>query len=362
MNENLPEKFTSPVSLSPATVQTVKNTVFKGATDAELQLFFHKCLSVGCHPLDQLVHPVKFADGRGGFTVTFITSIDLMRSKAEESEEYDGQDEPEFTLGEHEDKFEHPVKATVNVYRKGIDRPFVGVAHWSEFFPSDEKKQFQWKKMPRVMLAKCAEAQALRKAFPKKLNKLYADEEMHQAIKAASGKGGSGKPEVTDTVPLDAEIVEEGIIEDLFVKKGGPKNKPWTKYGIKIDGVTYSTFDKKLSDFAKENRGAKIKFTWKQEGKYQNIYSLELVTESEPEPEEAPEETVEQGPRTITREEFESQIATFALQAGHKNADETNNFIMENSNDKYKSVSDIPEDGFSSWLDMFQAEAESKKE
>lgn len=52
-----------PVNYSPATVQTVKDTIFKGANDAELQLYFHKCLSVGCHPLDGLIHPSKFADG-----------------------------------------------------------------------------------------------------------------------------------------------------------------------------------------------------------------------------------------------------------------------------------------------------------
>ena len=48
-----------------------------------------------------------------------------------------------------------------------------------------------WKKMPYGQLGKCAEALALRKAFPKLLSGFYAPEEMDQA-------GQGGVPEKTD--------------------------------------------------------------------------------------------------------------------------------------------------------------------
>lgn len=365
---NIPEKFEAPmVKVSQATVETVKRTIFKGASDAELQLFFHKCLSVGCHPLDQLIFPVKFKDHKdGGFTLTFISSIDLMRAKAEETEEYDGQDEPEFTMGEHDDTFPHPTKATVNVYRKGIDRPFVGVANWSEFFPSDEKKQFFWKKMPHVQIGKCAEAQGLRKAFPKKLNKLYAEEEMHQAIEAAA-KTKSTKPQITQPTLPAGESFELGIVESVTVKSGKKDGKPWTRYGAKISGATYGTFDKEIGELAGTLKN--VNFTWKKDGKFKTLLSIMAQADQEPEPIE-PEvteketETVTPKVEALPQEIFVAQVAEIAKRLDLKTADDIDKFLFEKSGRIHKSLSEVPADGKEQGtvLDLFTYWADKEEE
>lgn len=179
-------------SFSVETIETVKRSIFPKSTDDELKLFIHKCLTVGVHPLDKLLTPIKY-NTKNGTVVSFISSIDLFRSKAEDSGKYDGQDEPVFEYDDGEN--EPPTKCTLNVYKKDIGRPFVGIAHMKEFLPNQENKRQFWNQMPHVMLAKCAEAQAFRKAFPQELNKLYVEEEMYNAIHKASG--GSSKPEIT---------------------------------------------------------------------------------------------------------------------------------------------------------------------
>lgn len=334
-----------PVNYSVATVQTVKDTIFKGANDAELQLYFHKCLSVGCHPLDGLIHPSKFKDGDTGQTrVVFITSIDLFRARAEETELYDGQDEPEFEFGEHGDDFEHPTFCRVNIYKKEISRPIVGTADWQEFYPAltksgSEKKRFMWKKMPKVMLAKCAEAQGLRKAFPQQLNKLYAEEEMMQAIEGARDK--STKPQITQpTEPIEsgAKPIQIAVIESVGLKSGSKNGKDWTKYSIGINGEKYGTFDKKIAEAAELYKKEKtsIGFGWGQSGQFKNITKL---WEVKPEPD---------APFVMPHEVFKKEINTMAKKAG---IEDVNKFLKEQF--KIEKLDDVTADKQSAVIDLF---------
>jgi len=181
-------------------IETVKQCVFPGATDNELRIFFFKCQEVGVHPLSQMVIPVAYADGHGGRKVSFISTIDHFRSMSEDAGDYDGMDEIEF-IGESTFDFNgesvfHPDEAICKVYRKEITRPFVGKAKWIEFYPGD-KKGHMWRKMPTIMLGKCAEAQARRLAWPKQLNHIYSPEEMERGFMVLSEGNTSSKPKVS---------------------------------------------------------------------------------------------------------------------------------------------------------------------
>ena len=154
-------------------IKLIKSTVAMGATDDELQLFLYTCERTGLDPLTRQIHFVK----RGG-KMTIQTGIDGYRAIADRSETLAGIDDPVYDT----EKQQHPNKATVTVYRiiGGERVPFSASARWKEYVP-DGKIAFMSKKMPYLMLGKCAEALALRKAFPNQLSGIYTSEEMAQA-------------------------------------------------------------------------------------------------------------------------------------------------------------------------------------
>jgi hypothetical protein len=114
--------------------------------------------------------------------MTIQVSIDGFRVIAERSGDYAGQDEPQYTYDAN-GKLE---SAKVTIYRfRGNNRypAATAVAYWDEYCQRDYNGNptNMWAKMPRVMLAKVAEALALRKAYPQDLSGLYTTEEMQQA-------------------------------------------------------------------------------------------------------------------------------------------------------------------------------------
>lgn len=157
-------------------VELIKTTVAKGATDDELQLFLMQCNRTSLDPFSKQIYFQKYKDKNGRENMTIITGIDGYRAIADRSGKYAGSDSPVF------DNEQEPTMAHVTVYKivGGQRCGFTATARWSEYYPGDSKG-FMWKKMPHLMLGKCAEALALRKAFPNDLSGLYTKEEMEQA-------------------------------------------------------------------------------------------------------------------------------------------------------------------------------------
>ena len=172
-------------------LELIRRTVAVGATDLELKLFLYDNARRGIHPLDRLLHFTK----RGG-KYTPVTSIDFMRGRAAASGELAGSDDAVFTEGNGK-----LVAATVTVYRltQGQRYAYTATARWAEYNPGNAP---MWHRMPRTMLAKCAEALALRKAFPQDLAGLYVGEELDQAGPLVSGSA-SAPPAAETGAPED---------------------------------------------------------------------------------------------------------------------------------------------------------------
>lgn len=151
-------------------VNLIKTQIAPKANDNELKLFLYQCKRTGLDPLARQIYCIPI-----GGRMTIQTSIDGFRVVAERSGTYAGQDEPVWDEDETGIK-----KCTVKVYRFSNGVRYcagVGVAHWKEYAQSSP----MWAKMPHTMIAKCAEALALRKSFPQDLSGLYTSDEMQQA-------------------------------------------------------------------------------------------------------------------------------------------------------------------------------------
>jgi phage recombination protein Bet len=225
MSANLVQLPTPDQSYSRDQIELVKRTLAKGATDDELALFLGTAKRMGLDPFAQQIRAIRrkeWNDATKSYEskLSIEPGIDGFRLIAARTHELEGRLGPFWcgTDGRWLDawlKPEPPAAAKVGVLRKGFREPVWAVAHYREYVATkaDGKPTKMWNDRPAGQLAKCAEALALRIAFPHELGGVYTSDEMAQAGPAFTSVQAG--PAEVDGEPFEGGMPKAWAIDNV---------------------------------------------------------------------------------------------------------------------------------------------------
>ena len=271
-------------------LELVRRTVAKDCEPAEFDTFIHICRAVGLDPLRRQIYAFVFGkDNPNSRRLSVVTAIDGYRAIAERTGNYRPDDRaPRIEYSDDaKESAKNPlgiVRAEVTVYKHAHGQwfPVTGEAYWDEYAPIIETgdggsewvdsgykypaghpkagkpkmkkvpigdvtealdpQKPNWRKMARVMIAKCAEAQAIRRAWPDDFSGLEVEEELDRR----------------SSIELSAsELADEGAAAKRFELIGGANalTVDWCD-GQALSREPVGTFGDKVLAFIQENREA----------------------------------------------------------------------------------------------------------
>jgi phage recombination protein Bet len=220
----------------------MKNSLYPGAKDESIKMVVAYCRAAKLDPLQKPVHivPMSVKDAvtsQYAFRDVIMPGIGLYRIQAERSGSYAGVGEPEFgpdvteMLGGISVTYPKYCKVVVKKIVQGQICEFTGIEFWKENYASKGKDSTapnaMWAKRPKGQLAKCAEAQALRKGWPE-IGQQPTAEEMEgksfdidgpeePAISAASSRVASQKERIKQK-QMEAQKPPTQLLSEVLEK------------------------------------------------------------------------------------------------------------------------------------------------
>lgn len=169
------------------TSEDVRMHICPQADAKEVAYFMELCRAQRLNPFLNEAYLVKFQ----GRPAQIMVAHKALVKRAEAHPQYDGMEHGVVVMrdGEihHEQRGacypeagEKLIGGWARVYRKDRRMP----VYAERSFQSMNKGQANWKSMPDLMIDKCAQAAALREAFPDELRGMYVTEEMGQEVPA----------------------------------------------------------------------------------------------------------------------------------------------------------------------------------
>ncbi len=166
----------------PGMMQTLKDTVCKGATDSQFRLFIEVCRATGLNPF---IREIWFVPGVG-----VMAGRDGYLAAANRHPQFDGME----TLVDR-DANGIPIKATCRVWRKDRSHPITCEAYYNEY----KKSSSVWTTYKSAMIGKVAEVLALKRSFS--INGIVTEEEIGE-------QQSTGSREAQQAVAT--ELIESG--------------------------------------------------------------------------------------------------------------------------------------------------------